>query len=673
MNKYDFIKQVIIGLFPLENPPPKLIRDEGNIFTIDINNDSRIINEDISTISLDIFDTILFHKVEPFIIREYEIARLSKVVINKYINDVNWGELFLLRRSFFEQSKKETGDEVDYIDAYNKIMLYLGVNINENQKIIEDILYLEEQYMKNVTYLNPEVIRFLDLLKYNNKKIIAISDMYLPKKTMENLLKYHGIYDYFTDIFISSENLLTKHSGEIYKNLIVNKKIEAFKTLHIGDNYSSDVLNAVPNNLKALHYYSRKNLKRISYVKRNSIKKLIESDGFSRKFIDYKKNIIESLADCLTIFVKNLASFCIKNNKKSVYFLTRDASFLKDYFNFYIKKNYKSNQIITSELAINRLFAIFLNIKDESDFFNSFWALGVDAETISVKNLLKKLSENIFDEYKSDFEKWEYMSYSNARLDDNFVRKINLLCRNINKKIVNYVFDQNLLNNKDIVLVDIGYSGTTFVQISDYIKETKLNLNTIDCFLFATNKFVANNFNKINHPVRLHLKSIIDFYNAPSSVTTSFSWLEPFVLDVDKGRLLNYIIKDGFLEPVFDKPIMLTRQHLLYKKILLDKISKNIDLDINIELENSLINLYGLLTYPDTKTLNIFKNISLTFGYTNDKEICIVKKIGKLQFFDMLEYCQKNDLWIGGCLKESNLKFLGNKIFNYLKSESLLA
>jgi FMN phosphatase YigB (HAD superfamily) len=79
-----------------------------------------------------------------------------------------------------------------------------------------------------------------------NKKIIVTSDMYLPSDFLKDVLKKNG-YDHIDAVYVSGEYNKAKWSGNLFKQVIKDLKINPEEVLHIGDNKQADI--EVPKSL----------------------------------------------------------------------------------------------------------------------------------------------------------------------------------------------------------------------------------------------------------------------------------------------------------------------------------------------------------------------------------------------------------------------------------------
>ena len=119
----------------------------------------------------------------------------------------------------------------------------------QNKVLIQDESYknfqkvcrsLEIESEMATQTIDLDIIDLFKKAKNNNIEVYCLSDFYLPKDMLEELFKLHGIDQYFTDIFVSSESLLTKRSGKLYEK-ILSENFQNKKIAMLGDNKHSDI------------------------------------------------------------------------------------------------------------------------------------------------------------------------------------------------------------------------------------------------------------------------------------------------------------------------------------------------------------------------------------------------------------------------------------------------
>jgi len=111
----------------------------------------------------------------------------------------------------------------------------------------------EIQLEKLMCRVNPEIKSIYDEAVNQKVPVYILSDMYLPREVIEDILSNAG-YSGYQKLFLSSETLRPKATGEMYNDLVSFSGIEAGRILHIGDNYYTDCQIARESGLTAYRY-----------------------------------------------------------------------------------------------------------------------------------------------------------------------------------------------------------------------------------------------------------------------------------------------------------------------------------------------------------------------------------------------------------------------------------
>jgi predicted HAD superfamily hydrolase len=110
------------------------------------------------------------------------------------------------------------------------------------------------------------------------KRIIAVSDMYLPTAFIRKILENAGYYD-FENIYVSSETKVTKESGHLFEKIIGDTGVSPRSILHIGDNQRSDFEVPTAHEITSQHYISpRQRLLSGEFLNPAIFRSLIRSD-----------------------------------------------------------------------------------------------------------------------------------------------------------------------------------------------------------------------------------------------------------------------------------------------------------------------------------------------------------------------------------------------------------
>lgn len=198
-----------------------------------------IADESCQYVSFDVFDTLV---LRPF----WEPQDMFKI-LNVYFKKVVSPNLHIefsdyrfvaednLRKRLFAFG--ESDSEITLEMIYKELQSILRLNDEQIAKLEE----YEKQTEIQCCYRRTIAKELYDYAISLGKKVIVISDMYLPKETVDAILQSCG-YTNISKIFISNECGHTKASGQLYGYVKNQLKIRNFSSMvHIGDNNFSDV------------------------------------------------------------------------------------------------------------------------------------------------------------------------------------------------------------------------------------------------------------------------------------------------------------------------------------------------------------------------------------------------------------------------------------------------
>ena len=180
--------------------------------------------EGCSVIAFDVFDTLI---VRPFV-RPDDLFDFIERVTGKE----GFGKA---RREAEMQARRRIRPEIDLDEIYSVL-----------DKGYSDLKVIEIEKEIALCRADSEALALYDSFIREGKKIILVSDMYLPRGVLEEILKRCGFSGY-SKLYLSNELDLNKASGTVY-DLITE---ENGPVLMIGDNPKSDVRNAISRGLKA--------------------------------------------------------------------------------------------------------------------------------------------------------------------------------------------------------------------------------------------------------------------------------------------------------------------------------------------------------------------------------------------------------------------------------------
>ncbi|MBR4385193.1 MAG: HAD-IA family hydrolase [Treponema sp.] len=353
-----------------------------------------VLKENINVVSFDIFDTLL---IRPF---------------------ANPTDLFLL----IEKDHNLQGFATKRIEAEKRAReksKFQEINIDEiYENIAPEFAFaknLELDYEKRLLRKNPAIEKIYSQACDSNKKIIAISDMYLGKDFLKEIL-YNNGFNQISEVFVSSDLRKTKGSGDIYRAAISKCGIKAENMLHIGDNEVADVqipssmgINAILISRIIDRFLTPGNAKWINYYNENkTLGKGIQLSLIAKHVFNEKEHNIpywEMMGYRIAMGIVSYLNFILKESKEHgidrLIFVARDGWILKKLYEEFFMDIYG---IPCSYAYLTRVIGLEATL----DF---------NQEPAYLKKLLQEASKNvkgitISDDYETNLH--EFKIYEDA-------------------------------------------------------------------------------------------------------------------------------------------------------------------------------------------------------------------------------------------------------------------
>ena len=182
-------------------------------------------------ISFDIFDTLIERSVMKPSTVFYQIGL-------EVLKERGKAKLFRERRISAEvdaRRESESG-EVNLNDIYRKLFVYYGITAGI---LKEHEINAEIEGCKARVKWRSLFYAYL----HNNKKVLLISDMYLPSSVIVDMLRKCGI-DGYCSLFVSNEYGCNKVSGFLFSLARQNVGCVNGTHLHYGDSIMADYIGA---------------------------------------------------------------------------------------------------------------------------------------------------------------------------------------------------------------------------------------------------------------------------------------------------------------------------------------------------------------------------------------------------------------------------------------------
>ena len=425
--------------------------------------------EPYDVISFDVFDTLLFRGVskptDVFIYMEakYHFYNFSEIRIRA------------------EKIARENANyqEVTLSDIYH-------VFSTESSIEEEEWIKRELETEMEICFANSYMLDVFKELKKRNKKIIAVSDMYLSAQHIQTILQRKG-YQGFDHIFVSCDEKRGKYEGKIFKS--ISQYYLGKKIIHIGDNMTSDVTLPEKNGWDAIYYPNihgikkRRQLKEMSILTRSMYEAILDAYLYNgnMKQDKYFKFGFENGGIIAVGYCQWLKKIVDENHIEKVLFFARDGYILKKIFDKYF------GGIATEYVLFSRFSAqqIMFERYSQSYIEQTILPRAYNDNKITIEKTFKEIDlEFLVSKLKDEgIEKDEVLSPNNVKKIVSFILK--------NRTIISeyFLITQNaayeyyapiVKSYKKILAVDLGWNGTCGIALK-YLLEEKNAMEITVC------------------------------------------------------------------------------------------------------------------------------------------------------------------------------------------------
>lgn len=426
-------------------------------------------SEMVEYVSFDVYDTLLFRMVKsPTKVFELTFECNAKLFPD-YLVASDWREIRIVAE---KEAKRLYNREVTLAEIYDNLPEFIS---NRNE-IMENELVSE----KTVTYVNQDIYNVILELYNRGKKIILISDMYLKKEQMKEILAASKIdINIFSQIFVSSEYGCKKKNKGLYEIVCKELGVATGSILHIGDNYDTDIRNAMQLGFKTVYY------------------PLVSDSIYKYPFLNYEKRLLGDACEQihnirllaaqndydkddafwfelgamifgpLTTYAANwVIDTALKNNIEYIYPLMREGKFLAETVKKAAEHKKWSGNIELFYISRKSCYPDIFEVITERDIEYILNTKGMTVEKIF--SLLKiPFPDSEFVQYKDytieqtkgiilESGKKLYDKLSSFLLSAELIEKLNN--SEMNGLLVKYM-EQLGMNNHSYITYDIGWRG----------------------------------------------------------------------------------------------------------------------------------------------------------------------------------------------------------------------
>ena len=413
-------------------------------------------------ISFDIFDTLIFRIFD----KPTDVFRM----LGHRIGEESFAKLRIQAEQEARKVHSEINGEVNIYEIYEILEKYLMINK-------EELIKEELQAEKDCCFANGYLKNVFDELIQREKKVILVSDMYLPKKMLQELLESCG-YSGYDNLYVSCEYRYGKGSGKLQKIAEMDNS-KAKKIIHIGDNYISDIECSQKIGWDTMYYPSCHSLgnslrpKEMNRLSASVYKSMVNIHLHSDDLVysaEYEHGF--RYAGFLVCgFCEWLNQYAKENCIDKIFFLARDADILYKVYN----KHYyevENEYVVTSRLA---MWEMTFETNPE-EFIQNFFLSRANIGIQTLKDALQETDlENLIPLLKEDGLCAEScLTKKNYEMFHDFLMThYSEIVKHFSdsKKAGQQYLKGKVGNAKKICAVDIGWSGQILITMKKIIDE----------------------------------------------------------------------------------------------------------------------------------------------------------------------------------------------------------
>ena len=311
-------------------------------------------------ISFDVFDTLLFRPLSQPTDLFYFVGKETGILDYKGIRV--WAEY----DARVKCHQKNGHMEVTLADIRDNLIEDVG---NSAMNAME----IEQTVEENLCYANPFMLEVWKRLQQMGKKIIVVSDMYLPEQSIRKLLEKNGFAG-AEQIYVSCEYRKSKADGGLYE--IVKGEWEGKgRIIHVGDNPRSDQAMAKKAGIAACSYpqVNRNMLLYrpydMSYLVGSGYRGIVSNwlyNGLHTYSMEYEYGFIYGGLFVLG-YCEYIHEYYEREGLDKILFLSRDGDILKKAYNALYPEDV-TEYVYWSRKAATKLMAA----EDKHDYFRRF-------------------------------------------------------------------------------------------------------------------------------------------------------------------------------------------------------------------------------------------------------------------------------------------------------------
>jgi predicted HAD superfamily hydrolase len=443
--------------------------------------------------SFDIFDTVIVRNFARPKDLFWELGRRIQKANLTSMPPEEWMKVRI--ESELEARNISSHGEVNIQEIYECLVTKINWSSEVMLQAIEREIELELEVLRPV----PEVKQQIDRLRQEDREIIYLSDMYLPKEVIEKLLRKNKIWNDRDRLYVSNDLRLNKASGKLFTYCLERESIDPKQLYHQGDNISADVIIPQKLGINTQHFVTTRLNRYEESISQSDLLPLKFRSllaGASRiarlqapeKLERQEKIIWQTTTAVVAPVLFGFVCWCLtearKMGIKRLYFVARDGQILLkiakivqqkwNYDDIDCRYLYGSRQAWHFP-AIEKIGKVELDwICDPTHF------LSIESVCQRV-NLKPEIIEDILQKYELPKEVWhnnldlkQRERLQNIFQEPKVCESIVSLAREYRQKSIGYFQQEGLCEDIPWAMIDIGWNGRLQQSLTKLLKSAAI-------------------------------------------------------------------------------------------------------------------------------------------------------------------------------------------------------
>lgn len=459
-----------------------------------------------AAISLDLFDTLLIRRSHNPDLLKPATARFIAAKVEACGRAISWEQVQDLRDEVEQEQRHQTSlqfedHEARYPDFMSEVLRRLFPDA-DTAALLEEVTRYELSVEQAMLVPRAKLVQWLRGMRAAGKKILIISDVYLPACHLRSLIEHAGFLDTVDGIISSADTFLAKASGRAFPLARERYGLSYDSWLHIGDNPHSDGLRPAGFGITALVLRDGSEKHRKSVEKRyyhyslgqpfwrgRSLQQLtlpLEAENVARPFL-YRYGFLV-LAPLLAAFVQGVMEECLREDIRRLYFFSREGWLLERIWRILAPMLYPASPLPeVSYLYVSRMALAGASCAHQGMLRSSADIVFLPAGNRDFRDVCRVFSLEVqaFEPHLARYglTAESVLSGSHHGYDPDNRRRFNLLFRDApfqdevkrqtlepNLALQRYLDAQGFFAQPRVALVDIGWMGTIQRFLFDAVK-----------------------------------------------------------------------------------------------------------------------------------------------------------------------------------------------------------